>query len=154
MSPSSVPQLIFGAASFGDSFQEPDNVQSVLDLLKTHKITYLDTAGRYPPTNPGRSEELIGLVKAAQQGFTIDTKILAGAGDGSGELTRENIEKSLSTSLERLGLDKVNSSSHHNFLRNIKYEVMLKYTGPRASHSSTRPSNATEGTSCCSRCYV
>lgn len=113
MAPDSVPQLIFGAASFGDAFRKPEDVQSVLELLKSHDIKYLDTAGRYPPTNPGRSEELIGLVKAAQQGFTIDTKILAGAGDGSGELTRENIEKSVSTSLKRLGIDKVRERSKH-----------------------------------------
>lgn len=107
MAPDSFPQLIFGAASFGDAFREPEDVQSVLELLQSHNIKYLDTAGRYPPTNPGRSEELIGLVEAAQQGFTIDTKVLAGAGDGSGELTRDNIEKSVSTSLRRLGIDKV-----------------------------------------------
>jgi aflatoxin B1 aldehyde reductase len=109
MAPNSIPQLIFGAASFGDAFREPEDVQSVLELLKTYDVKYLDTAGRYPPTNPGRSEELIGLAKAAQQGFTIDSKILAGAGDGSGELTRESIERSVSASLDRLGIDKVRS---------------------------------------------
>ena len=33
MAPDSVPRLIFGAASFGDTFREPEDVQSVLELL-------------------------------------------------------------------------------------------------------------------------
>jgi aflatoxin B1 aldehyde reductase len=107
MASRSIPQLIFGAASFGAAFREANDVQSVLDLLDSHNIKHIDTAGRYPPTNPGRSEELLGTVKAARQGFTIDTKILAGAGDGSGELTRDRIELSVAASLRRLGVTKV-----------------------------------------------
>ena len=103
----STPQLIFGAASFGAAFREAEDAQSVLDLLKSHNVKRIDTAGRYPPTNPGLSEELLGAVKAAEQGFTIDTKILAWSADGSGELKREKIEESVSTSLRRLGVSKV-----------------------------------------------
>jgi len=107
------PRLIFGAASFGMNYSTPEEVQSLLDLLKSHGITHLDTAGRYPPGNPGRSEELIGEVKAVSQGFTVDTKILAGAGDGSGELTEEQIEASIKTSLARIGVEKVNTLHIH-----------------------------------------
>ena len=88
-------------------FASRKDVQSVLDLLRTHHIMRLDTAGRYPPTKQGRSEELLGEVNAAQQGFTLDTKILAIAPDPSGEMSREKIEESVSASLHRLRTDKV-----------------------------------------------
>lgn len=78
------PCLIFGAASFGTSFSTTEEVQCLLDLLKSQGITHLDSAGRYQTGNPGRSEELIGETGAVAQGFTVDTKILAGAGDGTG----------------------------------------------------------------------
>jgi aflatoxin B1 aldehyde reductase len=102
------PSILFGGTSLGDSFTTPDAVQSVLSLLESHNIYRIDTAGRYPPINPGRSEQLLRETKAADQGFTIDTKILARVGDGSGELTREKIEESLKESLERLGVAKIN----------------------------------------------
>jgi aflatoxin B1 aldehyde reductase len=102
------PSILFGGASLGDSFTTPDAVQSVLSLLESHNIYRIDTAGRYPPINPGRSEQLLREAKATDQGFTIDTKILARVGDGSGELTREKIEESLKESLERLGVAKIN----------------------------------------------
>lgn len=106
------PKTIFGAASFGMSFVTLENVQEVLDYLKNN-ITHLDTAGRYPPTSPGRSEELIGESKAASQGFTIDTKILTLSPDHLGELTRPAIEKSLNTSLQRMGVEQVNTLHVH-----------------------------------------
>jgi aflatoxin B1 aldehyde reductase len=101
------PQIIFGTASFGDAFRESQDVQSLLDLIHSHGIVRLDTAGRYPPTNIGRSEELLGEVKAAEHGFRIDTKILVVKPDGLGEMTREKIEDSVLTSLRRLGINKV-----------------------------------------------
>ena len=107
------PKTIFGAASFGMSFVTLENVQEVLDYLKENNITHLDTAGRYPPTSPGRSEELIGESKAASQGFTIDTKILTLSPDHLGELTRPAIEKSLNTSLQRMGVEQVNTLHVH-----------------------------------------
>ena len=107
MASGSGPEIIFGTASFGDAFAESHDVQSVLDLIRSHGILRLDTAGRYPPMNMGRSEELLGEVKAVEQGFRIDTKILAVKPDGLGELTREKIEDSVSTSLRRLGINKV-----------------------------------------------
>lgn len=107
------PKLIFGAASFGMSFVSLEDVQEVLDCLKENNITHLDTAGRYPPTSPGRSEELLGETKAAAQGFTIDTKILTLSPDHQGELERAAIEKSINTSLQRMGVDQVNTLHIH-----------------------------------------
>jgi aflatoxin B1 aldehyde reductase len=58
---------------------------------------------------------LLGEVRAAEQGFTIDTKINVGSssGDGSGSLTAPAIEKSISESFERLRVDKVNILYFH-----------------------------------------
>ncbi|KAI9927519.1 hypothetical protein MW887_003137 [Aspergillus wentii] len=107
------PKLIFGAASFGMNFVNLEDVQEVLDYLKENNVTHLDTAGRYPPTSPGRSEELIGETKASSQGFTVDTKILTLSPDHLGELERSAIEKSLSTSLQRMGVEQVNTLHIH-----------------------------------------
>lgn len=104
-----VPRLIFGAASFGMNFVNPEDVQEVLNYLKENNITHLDTAGRYPPTSPGRSEELLGETKAVSQGFTIDTKILTLYLDHRGELERSAVEKSINTSLQRMGVEQVRS---------------------------------------------
>lgn len=101
------PRLIFGAASFGMNFVSREDVQEVLRYLKENDITHIDTAGRYPPTSPGRSEKLIGETEAASQGFTIDTKILTMGSDHSGELENAAIEKSVSTSLQRMGVEQV-----------------------------------------------
>lgn len=90
------------------SFNTVREVQEVLDFLKRNNITHIDTAGRYPPTSMGRSEELLGEVQAASQGFTIDTKILARTEtNGAGELEQSAIEKSIATSLQRLGVEQV-----------------------------------------------
>jgi aflatoxin B1 aldehyde reductase len=101
------PQLIFGTAVFGDAFIDTESVQSALDLIKSYGITRLDTAGRYPPTNLGRSEELLGEVNAAEQGFTIDTKILVLEPDGRGHMSGEKVENSVSTSLRRMRINRV-----------------------------------------------
>ncbi|KAA8642736.1 uncharacterized protein ATNIH1004_009488 [Aspergillus tanneri] len=87
-----VPRLIFGAASFGMNFVNPEDAQEVLNYLKENNITHLDTAGRYPPTSPGRSEELL---------------------DHRGELEKSAIEKSINTSLQRMGVEQVNTLHIH-----------------------------------------
>ena len=107
------PRLIFGAASVGMNFLNPTDVQTLFDALKSAGVTHVDTAGRYPATQPGRSEELLGEVKAAEQGFTIDTKILAVGGDGSGELEKASIERSINKSLERMQIPNVNTLHIH-----------------------------------------
>ncbi|KAM0315268.1 hypothetical protein ACHAO8_004034 [Botrytis cinerea] len=106
------PSLIFGAASIGMDFSTQESVQDALEVLKELNISQIDTAGRYPPTNHGRSEELLGEVGAASQGFSISTKILATQlGYGSGELEASAIKKSLDTSFKRLGVDQLGVSN-------------------------------------------
>ncbi|KAF7930984.1 uncharacterized protein EAE97_009193 [Botrytis byssoidea] len=102
------PSLIFGAASTGMYFSTKETVQDALEVFNALNISQIDTAGRYPPTNHGRSEELLGEVGAASQGFSISTKILAtNLNFGSGELEAPAIRKSLDRSFKCLGVDQV-----------------------------------------------
>ncbi|KIM97230.1 hypothetical protein OIDMADRAFT_130744 [Oidiodendron maius Zn] len=98
------PKLIFGTASLGDKFATVKDVNDLLKVLKSHGITTLDTAGLYPSTNMGASERLLGECGAAGDGFAIDTKIFVTSVEASGTLKPEAIEKSISTSIERLQL--------------------------------------------------
>jgi aflatoxin B1 aldehyde reductase len=102
------PKIIFGAATFGMGFDDSHAVSEVLGFLTSQNIHHIDTAGRYPPLKPGLSETLLGQSDAAEKGFVLDTKILAGPGDGSGELSKSAIEQSLATSMQRLKTDSVN----------------------------------------------
>ncbi|KAM4057920.1 aldo/keto reductase family protein [Hirsutella rhossiliensis] len=95
------PLLIFGGASIGYAYDRPEAVSELLRTLRSLGITRVDTAARYPPTNPGASERLLGEAGAATQGFDLDTKILCW-GDGSGTLEPAAIEKSLHESRRRL----------------------------------------------------
>lgn len=105
------PELIFGTASFGmdmTDFQDPASVQDILRTLQELGIRRLDSGARYPPRNPGRSEELIGQTELSKN-FIIDTKVYTNTmTDGGGDLTATAIEDSLRGSLHRLNGDKVN----------------------------------------------
>jgi aflatoxin B1 aldehyde reductase len=103
------PTLIFGGATIGQNFPSASSVQALLDLLKHHQISHIDTAARYPPGKFGLSETLLGEVQAAEQGFSISTKIFTNpaAGNGEGELSLEAIESSLTGSLGRLKVKQV-----------------------------------------------
>ena len=107
-------QVIFGTATFGmaqTEFQDAVSVQNLLKCLHDQGITRLDSAARYPPDNPGRSEELIGEARNLSKSFVIDTKVITDLRtDGSGSLTPQAIQKSLDTSLQRLQCDKVRPS--------------------------------------------
>ena len=100
------PQLIFGTASFGmdlTEFQDPASVKNLLKDLQGLGIHRLDSGARYPPMEPGRSEELIGETKDLSGDFIIDTKVYTNTQtDGSGELSSKAIEQSLNASLQRL----------------------------------------------------
>jgi aflatoxin B1 aldehyde reductase len=101
------PQLIFGTASFGGpqtAFQDAGDIKTLLQALQDVGIRHLDTGARYPPTNMGRSEQLIGeTVKDDFAHFLVDTKVFTDAAtDGSGDLTEEAVQRSVDASLERL----------------------------------------------------
>lgn len=102
----SLPNLLFGAALIGDSHKTEEEVKGLLDQVQSLGISRIDTAARYPKTDPGASERLLGLSGAVQRGFTLDTKVNL-TGDGSGSLKPAAIEKSVVQSCKSLGVDKV-----------------------------------------------
>ncbi|KAI2467834.1 putative oxidoreductase [Annulohypoxylon bovei var. microspora] len=103
------PQLIFGTAGFGmdqSEFKDAESVKAVLATVKGLGIRRMDSGARYPPLNPGRSEELIGEAAEISKDFDVDTKVYTDTRtDGSGDLSRENIRKSVEGSLGRLKMD-------------------------------------------------
>lgn len=102
------PSTIFGAALLGMSFNDVPTVAQALCTLKDCGITHVDTAARYPPMMKGESERLLGEARAAEKGFTIDSKILMGSGQG--ELEASAVVKSLTESLQRLGVQHVRAN--------------------------------------------
>lgn len=85
------------------AIQTSDSVKKLLQNLQELGITHLDTAARYPPFNPGKSEQLLGeVLSQTTNSFIIDTKVYTELGDGSGDLARTNLQKPVVKSLERL----------------------------------------------------
>jgi aflatoxin B1 aldehyde reductase len=102
----STPKSIFGAALLGMSFDDAETVTEVLNILKDCGVTQIDTAPRYPPFKPGKSEDLLGEAQAVSKGFLIDSKVLAKPG-GGGELETEALTNSIATTLTRIGSKQV-----------------------------------------------
>ncbi|KAI0422947.1 putative oxidoreductase [Xylaria grammica] len=101
-----VPQVVFGTAGLGlhgTAFQSASSVKGLLRVLRDLGISRLDTGARYPPLNPGLSEQLLGEARKLSRDFVIDTKVYTDATkDGSGDLTLEAISTSAKGSLQRL----------------------------------------------------
>ena len=103
---------MFGAGFLGINFATASELQDLLDFLHNNSINRIDTARRYPAVNSGRSEQLLGEVKAAaEQGFIIDTKIKVEGSDASSSLTAAKIKESVVESLEALHVDEVGKPS-------------------------------------------
>ncbi|RWA12872.1 hypothetical protein EKO27_g2257 [Xylaria grammica] len=100
------PQVVFGTAGLGlhgTAFQGASSVKDLLRMLRDLGISRLDTGARYPPLNPGLSEQLLGEARELSRDFVIDTKVYTDAKkDGSGDLTLEAISTSAYGSLQRL----------------------------------------------------
>ncbi|KAI9697359.1 MAG: hypothetical protein M1820_007865 [Bogoriella megaspora] len=126
------PNVYFGAATLGLGFDDVEEVSKLLEVLEKHGIKRIDTAGRYPPIKPGVSESLLGQSKASEKGFVIDTKILAGPGDGSGELENAAISESLSNSLQRLGVSALGVS-------NFSAELLQEYLRVCSANNFIKP---------------
>jgi aflatoxin B1 aldehyde reductase len=93
-----------------------ESTQEFLSLLPKYAITELDTAAVYPGGKSGRSETLLGAVKASEN-FIIDTKIMVTGGHepgaGNGDLSRASVLESFKISCERLGVEKVRTLYCH-----------------------------------------
>ncbi|KAK4206077.1 NADP-dependent oxidoreductase domain-containing protein [Rhypophila decipiens] len=107
------PHQIFGAGGIGTTaksftytWDTPEKVSELLNLLQTLNITELDSAAAYPPGNPENTETLLGQARAVQKGFIVDSKIQAYPLDVT-HLNDEGIEASTARTLELLGVDKV-----------------------------------------------
>ncbi|KAJ8110208.1 hypothetical protein ONZ43_g5932 [Nemania bipapillata] len=100
------PQMIFGTGGLGmdlTEFQDVESVKAALQVFKGLGITRLDTAARYPPLNPGKSEQLLGEALELSRDFAVDTKVYTDTKtNGGGDLTRTAIAKSVDASLKRL----------------------------------------------------
>ncbi|KAJ6054876.1 hypothetical protein N7499_005826 [Penicillium canescens] len=87
----SIPNTLFRGATIGSTFTTAEQVQQALALVALN---------------------LFEEVRAAKQGFTIDTKISPG-NDSAGAHTATAIRESLEKSLGRLAIDKVNILYFH-----------------------------------------
>lgn len=115
------PNIILGCANFGSPedpttrIHTPSQAESLFAVLTSYGHTTIDTSRRYPPTQPGTSEELIGTTlssisnKAFPLELVIDTKVLSAPGCHK----PENIAKSIADSLHALGVSSVHTIYLH-----------------------------------------
>lgn len=108
MSNTHSPKLVFGAANFGfasygmsNMISDTNVLQEYLDFLKKNGIDQIDTARRY---GNGTSEEMLGLVNTANQGFILDSKVQSTT---IGSHSRDKMRESVHKSLEMLKVKKV-----------------------------------------------
>jgi aflatoxin B1 aldehyde reductase len=106
-------QYIFGGGGLTEAWRE-DNIADLKKALQQAKINRIDSAAVYPYTAPGGADALLGDNKFPES-FQVDTKALY-FGDGSGTLSAEAIQKSLSGSLERLRVSKVSTLTHYPYV--------------------------------------
>ncbi|TGO59455.1 hypothetical protein BCON_0044g00130 [Botryotinia convoluta] len=100
--PGTPPFTLFGGASFGGGlFATAEDVQQLLALLVTLKISHIDTAAIYPLSSQRKSEQLLGE-NHADHSFAIDTKIKLADFSGKGSLTASAINESVAESLSRI----------------------------------------------------
>lgn len=107
-------KVIFGmmgssVASGSSRMATPDQVRSVLNILKRHKVRELDIARVY---NGGRSEELLGEVKASQAPFNFAVSTKA-PGFSPGILSASKIAACCRESLKALQQPKIDIFYFH-----------------------------------------
>ncbi|KAI4156013.1 MAG: hypothetical protein LQ340_000602 [Diploschistes diacapsis] len=108
----SYPEAIFGCSSVGEYYMTPEQVEELVSVLQKVGITHLDTAARYPPTNPGHSEKVLGENNVPSR-FTLDTKIKLVGFDSKGSLTAQAIDDSIAEQFSRLKVTSVNTLYCH-----------------------------------------
>jgi len=102
------PQLTFGCANVGIAWRSREELQALSETLGRLNVNRIDTAARYPPSEPGLAEKLLGEAEFADKGFKVNTKIFIKAGDGGGSMSEEAIRTSIENSLKALKAIKVN----------------------------------------------
>jgi len=114
----SAQHIVFGTPSSMFVGNDSEAYQKFLEILKHHKVDQVDTARAY-----GQAEENFGLLKAAEQGFALDTKVTSFV---PGAHTRENIHTSIALSLELLHVKKVHILYLHAPDRATPFEDTLR----------------------------
>ncbi|KAL9084269.1 MAG: hypothetical protein Q9159_005314 [Coniocarpon cinnabarinum] len=88
------PQLVFGTALFGIDQTE---LQSLFQALQQAGIRGFDSSSQCLPFKRSRAEDPIGKANEQVHSYLIDTAVFADTrNDGSGDLTRDAIEDSVS----------------------------------------------------------
>jgi len=102
-------KILYGAGNIGTGttggaqcLGDKQIIQSLLDSFKKHGHNQIDSARLY---GQGTSEQLLGELNYAEQGFVLDTKINSFY---AGAHKRENFNSSLQQSLTALKTNKVN----------------------------------------------
>lgn len=126
------PTLILGGASIGTTiFNTNDEVKALLNASSSCGIRHVETAARYPPTQYGRSEELIGPALPRNEEFVIDTKILM-TNEKAGSLTSAAISRSIEISHKRLQHE---VGEHHCSMLRLLMEIDRRPVFPREGPS-------------------
>jgi aryl-alcohol dehydrogenase-like predicted oxidoreductase len=108
-------RVIFGAAALG-SVSKPD-ADRTLELLLEHGVNHIDVAAGY-----GDAELRIApWLKAHPDEFFVATK--------TGERTYSAAREQISRSLDRLGVDRIDSIQLHNLVDVIDWETALSADG-------------------------
>ena len=123
MFPSTNPLIVFGTASFGTGtsqakFNSPETALPILSLLRSRNITNIDTARAYPVGSPGTSEALLGAL-SVHAWASISTKVTSWAPSAH---SAQNIANSVASSLQALGVEKVDIMYLHAPDRTTSFE--------------------------------
>ena len=104
-----LPGLLFGGGTVGTSqLDTTHEVANLLQTLQQLEISRLDAALVCSSTNPGKCEQLLGVIGALQLGFRVSTKIkVIGEAPGKGSLTKNAIDPCIAESLTRPKTDQV-----------------------------------------------
>ena len=126
-----VPQLAFGAMSFGGMFGPTDEETSFacLDAAVANGITFWDTANIY---GMGVSETVIGryLADRKPEGIRIATKAsIIGGADRRIDNSYDHLKSELEQSLVRLGLDSVDLFYAHRHNQETPIEEVAETMG-------------------------
>ncbi|KAK5994175.1 Aldo-keto reductase [Cladobotryum mycophilum] len=112
------PRLVFGAAGIGESkgvysdeWETPEEAVELYSALQRLGVTELDSAAGYPPGHAWSTETVLGQSEAAKKGFTIDSKIIHRK--DAPTLSKENINKSVTKTLNLIGADKLRTLYAH-----------------------------------------
>ncbi|KAL6154163.1 hypothetical protein ACJQWK_02164 [Exserohilum turcicum] len=109
------PNVVLGTASFGTGtpqakFDSDEAARPLLQLLRSHHISALDTARAYPVGNPGSAELVLGLCNAGAWA-NISTKVTSWQ---PGSHSPDKIAASVSASLAALRVDAVDIMYLHS----------------------------------------